>query len=170
MWQLFKFITWRLLVCTAQHVLGVLTPIIRSSTTAVAALVLPLERGCSSAVGRGRAGRHCAVEVRLIHLTPCHRIFFFRFWRHSPPVGQGLLMHEVSRSHTTTHHSRYDSSRRVISSSQRLLPDNTQHSQQTSIRIPGGIRAHNLSRRAAVDLRLRPHGHWDRHRILYDPF
>jgi hypothetical protein len=23
-----------------------------------------------------------------------------------PPVGQGLLIHEVSRSHTTTHHSR----------------------------------------------------------------
>ena len=28
------------------------------------------------------------------------------FWRDSPPVGQGLLIHEVSRSHTTTHHSR----------------------------------------------------------------
>jgi len=28
------------------------------------------------------------------------------FWRESPAVGQGLLIHEVSRSHTTTHHSR----------------------------------------------------------------
>ena len=26
----------------------------------------------------------------------------FCFWRYSPPVGQGLLIHEVSRSHTTT--------------------------------------------------------------------
>ena len=33
-----------------------------------------------------------------------------------PPVGQGRLIHEVSRSHTTTHHSRYDSSGRVIRS------------------------------------------------------
>ena len=31
---------------------------------------------------------------------------FVCFWRNSPPVGQGLLIHEVSRSHTTTHHSR----------------------------------------------------------------
>ena len=38
----------------------------------------------------------------------------------------------------------------------------TQHSQQTNVYVPGGIRTHNLSRRAAADLRLRPHGHWDR--------
>jgi hypothetical protein len=35
---------------------------------------------------------------------------FFLFWRDSlpPPVGQRLLIHEVSRSHTTTYHSRED--------------------------------------------------------------
>jgi len=32
--------------------------------------------------------------------------FFFFFWRDSPPVDQDLLIIEVSRSHTTTHHSR----------------------------------------------------------------
>jgi len=37
------------------------------------------------------------------------------FWRDSPPVGQGLLIHEVSKSQTTTHHSRQYSSGRVIS-------------------------------------------------------
>jgi len=37
----------------------------------------------------------------------------------------------------------------VISSSQRPLPDNTRHSQQTNIYVPGGIRTHNLSRSAA---------------------
>ena len=79
-----------------------------------------------------------------------------------PNAGHGLPIHEVSTSHTTTHHSRYDFSGRVISSSQRPLPDNTQNSQQTNIHPPGGIRTHNLSRRAIADLRLRPRGHWDR--------
>jgi hypothetical protein len=41
---------------TAQHGLGILTPIIRSALTAVAASGLPLERGGSSAVGYGQAG------------------------------------------------------------------------------------------------------------------
>jgi len=50
----------------------------------------------------------------------------------------------------------------MISPSQRPLPDNTQHSQQTNIYILGGIQIHNLSGRAAVDLCLRPRGHWDR--------
>jgi len=49
----------------------------------------------------------------------------------------------------------------VISSSQRPLPDNTQHSQQTDILVSGGIRNHDLSRRATADPRLSPRGHWD---------
>ena len=40
--------------------------------------------------------------------------------------------------------------------------NNTQHSQETYIHAPGGIRIRNLSRRAAADPRLRPCGHWDR--------
>ena len=62
----------------------------------------------------------------------------------------GAPILDVSRSHTTTQHSRYDSSGRVISSSQRPLPDNTRHSQQTNIHAPGGIRTQDLSRRAAT--------------------
>ena len=90
-----------------------------------------------------------------------YAVFFFMALQ--PIAGHGLLiLYEVSRSHTTTHHIQYDSSGWVISSSQRPVPDNTQHSQQTNIHATGGIRTHNLSRRAAADLRLRPRGHWDR--------
>ena len=53
---------------------------------------------------------------------------FCLFLAQQTPVGHGLLFHEVSRSHTTTQHSQQDSSGRVISSSQRPLPDNIQHS------------------------------------------
>jgi hypothetical protein len=42
---------------------------------------------------------HCSITQCLSRCTVC-------FWRDSPPVGQGLLDHEVSRSHTTTHHNR----------------------------------------------------------------
>ena len=42
----------------------------------------------------------------------------------------------------------------MISSSQRPLPDNTRHSQQTNIHAPGGIRTQDLSRRAALPLRF----------------
>ena len=50
----------------------------------------------------------------------------------------------------------------MISPSQRPLPDNTEHSQQTNIHAPGGIRTHDRSRRAAVDLPPRLRGQWDR--------
>jgi len=45
-----------------------------------------------------------------------------------------------------------------------LTAHNT-HNRQTSM-PPGGIRTHNLSRRATADLRLRPRGHWDRRFVL----
>ena len=90
-------------------------------------------------------------------------LFFFYFpVALRPNAGHGLHILEVSGSHTTTHHSRQDSSGRVISSSQRPLPDNTQQSLQTDIHAPGGTRNHDLNRRAAAELRLRPRGKWNR--------
>jgi hypothetical protein len=64
----------------------------------------------------------------------------------------GAPILDVSRSHTTTQHSRWGSSGRVISSSQRPLPDNTRHSQQTNIHAPGGIRTHRLCCVVVCDL------------------
>jgi hypothetical protein len=62
----------------------------------------------------------CAFQLSV---TPLH------LWRCGPNAGHGRLMLEVSWSHTTT----YQSSGRVISSSQRPLPNNAKHSQQTNI-------------------------------------
>ena len=94
-----------------------------------------------------------------------HSCILLLFSAQQPTVGQGLLIHDVSRSHTTTHHSQQDSSGRVISSSQRPLPYNTQHLQKTDIHAPGGIRTQNPSRTAAAYPRLRPRGHWDRPQV-----
>jgi hypothetical protein len=44
----------------------------------------------------------------------------------------------------------------------RPLPDKTQHTQQTNNHAPGGIQTRDRSRRAAIDLRFRPCGYWDR--------
>jgi len=68
-----------------------------------------------------------------------------------------LMLHDD----TQTHHSRLDSSRRVISPTQKPLPDNLQHSQQTDIHTHGRIRICNHSKRAAADPRQRLRGHWD---------
>ena len=81
------------------------------------------------------AGVQCPRPAFIIIWTgmrvPClvfiGKLFVSASWK------DGLLIHEVSRSHTTTHRSRQDSPGRVISPSHRPLPDNTQHSQQTDI-------------------------------------
>ena len=47
--------------------------------------------------------------------------------------------------------------------------DNTHHSQETDMRVPGGIRTRNPGKEAATNPRLRPRGHRDRQKYLYNP-
>jgi len=86
-------------------------------------------------------------------------LYFFPPVSLRPNVGQDLLILEVSRSHTTTHHSRQDSSGRVIDPSQRLLPDSTQHL-TTDRHLCPWLDSNPHSQQA--DPCLTPRGHWDR--------
>jgi len=96
-------------------------------------------------------------------------IHFF-IWHNSPPVGHGLLIHEVSRSHNDPPHS----VGLLWTSDQFVAETSTwQHTTLTTDKHPcphGGIRALNLCTRAAVDLRLRPRGQWERLYTLLDGF
>jgi hypothetical protein len=84
----------------------------------------------------------------------------FLSWRSNPsgprsPHCRGFM---ITLRHTTPGRT----SGRMINSSQRPLPDNTQHSQETDTYAPGGIRTKNPNKRAAADPRLRSRGQWDR--------
>ena len=70
---------------------------------------------------------------------PAHFSFY---WHYNPLAGFSLLILKVSRSHTMTQHSRQDSSGRVISPSQRPLPD--KHTTLTTDRHPCPRRDSNL--------------------------
>ena len=81
--------------------------------------------------------RHSAIvlTVTINGMQEIHPVIHLLFKRSHKWLGM-----TVYRSHTTKHHIREDSYGRVISSSQRPLPDNTQHSQQTNVHVPGGPR------------------------------
>jgi hypothetical protein len=77
-------------------------------------------------------------------------------------AGHSLLIIEVPRSQTTTHQLVG-----LLWASDQLVTETStwQHTTLITDRhpCPSGIRTHNLSKWEAADLRLRPHGHWDRH-------
>jgi len=71
--------------------------------------------------------------------------------------GLGLLITEASRSQSDT----AQSLGILWTSDQKHLPDNTQHSQETDIHAPAGIRTCSPSKRAAADRRPRQRGCWE---------
>jgi len=79
-----------------------------------------------------------------------------------PLLGQGHHIIEASQSHSDTPHS----VRLLWTSDQPDAQTSTcQHSQETDIHVPNGIRTRNPSKRAAADPRRRLKLHWsqDRH-------
>jgi len=100
-------------------------------------------------------------DLLTLHIIVC--LFVCFFWLKNAPPPQWTM--ESSFTKFLDHTKDAPQSVRLLRTSDQLVAetsDNTQHSQQTNIHTPGGIRTHNINGRAAADLRLRPHGHWDR--------
>jgi hypothetical protein len=70
----------------------------------------------------------------------------------------GLQSYCCICSHSITHTHSVGLIWTSIGHSQRPLPDNTQHSQETDIHAPSGIRTRNPSKRTVADRRLRQRG------------
>ena len=107
----------------------------------------------------------CTTQSHTVSDYPLRYAIVVCFWRDSPQCATASSFMRFSRSHITAHQSvglLWTSDQIVAETSTR------QHSRETDIHAPGGIRTHNLSRRAAADLRLRRRAHWDRHATLYN--
>jgi hypothetical protein len=73
-----------------------------------------------------------------------------------------------SRGFVITHNDAPQSVGLLWTSDQFVTETSTwQHTQQTNIHAPGEIQTHDRNRRAAVDLRLKSRGHWDRQNGLF---
>ena len=81
-------------------------------------------------------------------------------------MSQDLLIHEVSRSHTTSRHTTVGRTPLDEWSARRRDAYLTTHNTHNRLHAPGGIQTYNHSRRAASDPRLRPRRHWDLHKML----
>jgi hypothetical protein len=95
-------------------------------------------------------GPYYKVHLQINRISSSVANFFF--------VARQPLIIGASRSHTTMHHTLWDSSGREISATQSPVPDNTQYSQETDIRSSGGTRSRNPSKQEAADRRFRPRG------------
>jgi hypothetical protein len=90
--------------------------------------------------------------------------------RSGPPHYRGFTI--------TGTYTRKDFSGRLISTTQRPLPNNTQHSQYLTTHnthnrqtdAPSGIGTRNPSKRAAADPRFRTRGYWDRPSLTFSVY
>ena len=109
------------------------------------------------------------ISTHLLNFTSELRIGFCLFvFGATTPSGTGT---PYSRGFYSTHNDAPQSAGLLWTRDQLVAKtstrQHTQHSHQTYVHAPGGIRTHNISRRAATDIRLRPLGYWDRREMLW---
>jgi hypothetical protein len=117
-----------------------------------------------SAQYKGSVMKHHTRTKNIMGCSAKFNGFFCFVWARQPPVGHGLLMQEVSRSHNDVP----QSVGLLWTSDQSVAQTSTwQHTALTTdVCALGGIRTHSHSRRAAADLHLRACGQWDRQNFM----
>ena len=118
----------------------------------------------------------CSVDYKRLHINYLRYIYIFFSWHYNPQWGLYFKALLWALASSLTRFLDHIQRRATVgrtplnewSVRRRDLYLTTHNFHNTNIHALGGIRTHDLSRRAAEDLRLRPHGHWDRLRyILY---
>ena len=124
-------------------------------TGLLACIKQPISASCSEP-------NRTALHIFYLFLRPSILMFSF-----SSPIAQQALVVQVllnikaSQSHSDTPHSvglLWTSDQPVA----RIIPDNTQLSEEKNTHAPGGNRTRNPSNPAETDPLLRPRGHWHR--------
>jgi len=101
--------------------------------TAVCWLVTPCDLvGLLIAVYEGPFASVVRAQVNVLAAGPSGTLLRVSQWRDNPQLARASSLPRF-HDHSQTHHSRWDSSGRVISPLQRPLPDSTQHSPETDI-------------------------------------
>jgi len=96
------------------------------------------------------------INNKLLQADLLYSVIFIAPIAQQPPVGQGLLIIEASRSHFFRYNARQDCPGRVISPMQKPLPDNTQHLQETCQRRDSDPQPQQASGRRPTPYTARP--------------
>jgi hypothetical protein len=85
---------------------GTMTPIIFASFIFVLVYVFECRRLAKEKFSRTGVGEGVFLQEESRKVSALKIVIFFFVLVRQPPVGQGLLIHEVCKSHAATHHSR----------------------------------------------------------------
>jgi hypothetical protein len=107
---------------------------------------------------------HLILKLRITQFDVYYYYYYYFLWLCSPAQAMAF-----SSARFLGYINRRATFGTIFWTSDHLVAETStwQHTQQANIHAAGAIRTHDPSRRAAVDLRLRLRGHWDRQFNVY---
>jgi hypothetical protein len=143
---------------------GTLRVIFMRSVRALVTSLISLRLQCSLDIKNRLLSKRLQIPPWFVMYQVVKKCIFFLLWRCDPTqvmASSFLRFLDHTQRCTTVGRTLLDE----WSARCRDLYLTTHPTLTTNIHAPSGIRTHDLSRRAAADLRLRLRGHWDRQSI-----